>query len=139
MYKAAAPFPRFLKKGYDTFMTATRLRNARTPDPATRRAIELFLKEIAPYYGIAGAVLFGSRARGDHRPDSDVDLAVLLRGQKSNPLPIVSHMAGAAADVMLDTGILVEAWPIWLEDWEHPEQSSNPDLLKNIRRDGIPL
>ena len=114
-------------------------RNAIPPDPATRRAIRLFLKEIAPSYDIAGVILFGSRARGDHRPDSDVDLALLLRGQKSNPLPIVSHMAGIAADVMLDTGILVEAWPIWLDDWEHPERATNPDLVHNIRREGIAL
>ena len=137
MYNAAAPFPQSTRLGYYSFMITPQ--NAMEPDPATRRAIELFLKEIAPRYDIAGAVLFGSRARGDHQPDSDADVAVILRGEKDNPMPIVSRMADAAADVMLDTGILVQAWPIWLEDWEHPERSSNPPLVDNIRREGIAL
>jgi predicted nucleotidyltransferase len=108
-------------------------------DPVTERTARVFLKQISAQYDIAGAVLFGSRARGDFHQDSDADLAVLLRGQKQEPLPVMRQMARTAFDVMLDTGVLVQALPIWLEDWEHPEQSSNPDLLKNIRRDGIPL
>lgn len=28
---------------------------------------------------MAGIILYGSRARGDHRPDSDYDLLVLIR------------------------------------------------------------
>jgi predicted nucleotidyltransferase len=30
---------------------------------------------------MAGAIVYGSRARGTHRPDSDADVAVLLRGE----------------------------------------------------------
>ncbi|MCJ2079877.1 nucleotidyltransferase family protein [Methylobacterium sp. J-090] len=32
--------------------------------------------------------LFGSRARGDHRPDSDVDLAIWLPGHKGQALAL---------------------------------------------------
>jgi predicted nucleotidyltransferase len=108
-------------------------------DQATEHAIQKFLEKIASQHDVAGAVLFGSRARGSHRADSDADLAVLLRGPKENPFPIVREMARTAFDVMLDTGILIEALPIWLEDWEHPERSSNPQLVQNIRREGIAL
>ena len=34
------------------------------------------LAALAKKYGARRLVLFGSRARGDHRPDSDIDLAV---------------------------------------------------------------
>ena len=109
------------------------------PDNATEHAVRMFLEKIGRRYNVAGAILFGSRARGSYRPDSDADLAVLLHGPKSDPFPVIREMARIAFDVMLDTGILVEALPIWLEDWEHPEQSSNPELVQNIQREGIAL
>jgi predicted nucleotidyltransferase len=108
-------------------------------DVDTERAARSFLDRIAGRYDIAGAVLYGSRARGDHREDSDADLAVLLRGRKGNVFSIGGDMAEVAADVLLDTGILVQALPIWLEDWEHPEGFSNPYLIEDIRREGVPL
>jgi len=36
------------------------------------------IREIGQNYAIEQIVLFGSRARGDHRPTSDIDLAVFL-------------------------------------------------------------
>ena len=36
------------------------------------------IREIGQNYGIERIVLFGSRARGDHKPGSDIDLAVFL-------------------------------------------------------------
>ena len=46
-------------------------------DPVLRRAKE-GLREI---YGdrLAGAIIYGSRARGDQRPDSDYDLLALVK------------------------------------------------------------
>ena len=35
--------------------------------------------ELAQRTDVVGVLLFGSRARGDHRPDSDVDLVVIVR------------------------------------------------------------
>ena len=48
-------------------------------------------------------------------------------------------MAGVAFDLMLETGVLVDALPIWDEEWKHPDVFTNPVLLANIRRDGVPL
>ncbi len=57
-------------------------------DAETQRAVRCFLALIAGRYDIAGAILYGSRARGDHRPDSDADVAVLLRGARVRRLPV---------------------------------------------------
>ena len=46
-------------------------------------------------------------------------------------------MAGVAVDVLLDTGILVQALPLWHNELAHPEQFSNPALIDTIRREGI--
>lgn len=48
-------------------------------------------------------------------------------------------MADIAFDVMLETGILVMALPLWEEEFEHPKRFSNPGLIHNIRREGVRL
>jgi predicted nucleotidyltransferase len=49
-------------------------------DHDTRTALEAFRARILNRFGgkLRGLVLFGSGARGDHRPDSDADVAVFL-------------------------------------------------------------
>jgi hypothetical protein len=50
-----------------------------------------------------------------HRPDSDADVAF---------------------DVLQETGINISPLPVWLDEWEHPENDSNPALLQNIASEG---
>ncbi len=88
---------------------------------------------------MADAIVYGSRARGTHHPDSDADVAVLLRGNHQRFLPTKLDMADVAFDVLLETGILISPLPIWLDEWEHPDDYSNPTLLRNIDREGVRL
>jgi len=88
---------------------------------------------------VAGARLYGSRARASHDGYSDADLAVLLKGPRSNATSVGVDMAGVAFDVLLDTEVFVSPLPIWEEECAHPESYSNPRLLEAIRRDGIDL
>jgi predicted nucleotidyltransferase len=108
-------------------------------DHDTEEAVRCFLKSVSSSYDIAGAIVYGSRARGTHRPDSDADVAVLLRGEHEQFLNAKLAMADAAFDVMLETGILISPLPIWLDEWEHPDDYSNPALLRNIDREGVRL
>jgi predicted nucleotidyltransferase len=108
-------------------------------DPATEGASQRFLALIADQYDVAGAFLFGSRARGTHRTDSDADIAILLRGEHQRFLTTKLAMADIAFDVMLETGIIISPLPLWLDEWEHPENHSNPALLQNIAEEGIKL
>ena len=48
-------------------------------------------------------------------------------------------MADIAFDVLLDTGIRIQPFPIWEDEWTHPESYVNPDLLDNIAHEGIRL
>ena len=108
-------------------------------DPATRRATQSFIARISRHYDLAEAVLFGSRARRTHRADSDADIAVVLRGPHGQRADAAVDMAGIAFDVLLETGMLIEAVPLWEDEWAHPEHFNNPALIENIRRDGVRL
>lgn len=108
-------------------------------DAETERAARLFLQKIAQQYDMAGAILFGSRARQTHQTGSDADVAVLLRGEHMRFLPTKLAMADIAYDVLLETGIRVQPLPVWEDEWLHPERYSNPRLLANIAKDGIRL
>ncbi len=113
--------------------------DANAIDPGTEDAVKRFLSRIADRYDMAGAVLYGSRARGTHRPDSDADVAVLLRGERQRLLPTTLAMADVAYDVLLETGINIAPLPIWTDEWENSETHSNPGLLRNIAREGVRL
>lgn len=108
-------------------------------DRETASAAYAFVERLSPRYPVSGAILFGSRARGYFRPDSDADIAVLLRGRRGRFVDTKLAMADVAYDVLLETGVRIQPLPIWEDDWAHPESYSNPRLLENINRDGIRL
>ncbi|QVL47097.1 MAG: nucleotidyltransferase domain-containing protein [Thiocapsa sp.] len=108
-------------------------------DPETARAARAYLARIAERYDLAGALLFGSRARHSHRADSDADVAILLRGPRGHFLDTKLDLADIAFDVLLETGVLIQPLPIWEDEWEHPEHHSAPTLIRNVKREGIRL
>ncbi len=108
-------------------------------DRNTEYAVRRFIARLVTRYDMAGAILFGSRARKTHQPESDADVAVLLRGPPARFLPTKLAMADVAFDVLLETGIRVQPLPIWEDEWAHPETYSNPALLRNIAREGVRL
>jgi predicted nucleotidyltransferase len=108
-------------------------------DPDTDRAARAFVQRALVQYDLAGAVLFGSRARRNHRPDSDADVAVLLRGPRGAFRDTELALADIAYDVLLETGVLVPPLPVWEDEWEHPEHHRSPTLIRNIQREGVLL
>jgi uncharacterized protein len=108
-------------------------------DKETECTARRFLDLVQKRYVLAAALLFGSRARSNDGGDRDADIAVVLRGTPGDRTDAAIDMAGIAFDAMLETGILVDPLPLWEDEWNHPERFSNPALLANIRRDGIPL
>jgi predicted nucleotidyltransferase len=108
-------------------------------DSDTERAARAFLIRIAGRYAIDRAILFGSRARRTHSAESDADIAIILKGEQGKRSAVAIDMADVAFDVMLETGILIEALPLWSDELAHPEHFSNPALIRTIQREGIIL
>ena len=53
-------------------------------DEETGLAARAFMRRLEGRYSVRQAFLFGSRARGAHRPDSDADIAVVLTGARGD-------------------------------------------------------
>jgi antitoxin ChpS len=112
---------------------------ASRPAAGDNRAVSVFLEKLRGTYDVSETIRFGSRARGDNRPDSDLDLVVVLAGKRGDFIDTKLDMAGLAFDVLMETGILVQAFPMWEDDLAHPEQFPNPGLIRSIAREGIRL
>ncbi|MDP9013260.1 MAG: nucleotidyltransferase domain-containing protein [Pseudomonadota bacterium] len=107
-------------------------------DPDTEGAVRDFLARIPADIQLERAILFGSRARGEHRPDSDADVALILheRGDDGMTLMMLAELAYYA---YLDTGIMVQPVTIAIEDWLNPAAFPRPGFLRNVAREGIVL
>jgi len=107
------------------------------PDAKTRQALAAFRHRLADRYGarLRGLVLFGSRARGDHREDSDADVAVFL-GQVTDPIAEQMDLAEDAYYLYLDFGIMIQPW-VFRGGPGNPDLTRAAGLLKVVRSEGI--
>lgn len=76
----------------------------------TREQLLAELRALQPQFereGVAHMTLFGSRARGDHRPDSDVDLVIDVEPARQISLLDIAHLYGIIEDATgLESSIL---------------------------------
>lgn len=108
-------------------------------DVDTVGAAREFVRRVSSRYSVRSAILFGSRARGTHRSDSDVDIAIVLQGRRGKLISTSVEMADIAFELLLETTVYIQPLPIWEDEWDHPETHSNPRLIENIRTEGLPL
>lgn len=102
-----------------------------------RDAVLAFFEKLHSQYEVAQLILFGSRTRDDYQPDSDADVAVIIRGEPGDFVETKLSLTGLAYDVLLQTGVRIQPFPIWETEWSNPERYSNPYILQNIAREGI--
>jgi predicted nucleotidyltransferase len=107
-------------------------------DPDTESAVRAFLARLPVDLRLEYTILYGSRARGEERPDSDADLALIL-AEGEGDWQLVGSLAELAYDVFLERGILVQPVPISPNHWLNPERFPRPGFLRNVARDGIVL
>ena len=79
-------------------------------------------------------VLFGSRARGDAEPDSDIDVLVVLHGSV-NAGEEIGRTGGIVAELSLKNDVVLSCLFMDYERYQH----RNGPLLRNIRKEGVPV
>jgi len=79
-------------------------------------------------------VLFGSQARGDAEPGSDIDVLVVLKGSVK-PGEEISRTSAIRSDLCLKFGEVVSCIYMDADRFAH----RNGPLLRNVRKEGIAL
>ena len=104
---------------------------AAPPDPVLLR----FRSALDAAYGdrIERIVLFGSRARGDARLDSDYDVAVFLR-EIGGVGEEIARLVDLGDDILVDTRAFISA--IALPEGSYRDRTG---FMAEMRRDGIEL
>lgn len=82
---------------------------------------------------IERVVLFGSRARGQARPDSDYDVAVFLRSLDDRWRE-ADRIAEIATDLMDEAGAVIHAMP-----YPAGAYRDRTPLMHEMRREGVDL
>jgi predicted nucleotidyltransferase len=106
-------------------------------DDERKREMEDLKKKLVNLLGPQAfkMVLFGSRARGDYGSESDVDVAILVRGlTREMKRRILDQVAEIELEYLLPISVLVFSE----DDFEHLKKRERRIAI-DIEREGIPL
>lgn len=101
----------------------------RRPDIVNQ--ISQAIQRVAP---TATAILYGSEARGDARDDSDIDVLILLDGDKLT-LKQEMEVTGPLNEIEWQTGILVSPTVMLRKQWEN--MPFKTPFYINVMNEGI--
>src|SRR5439155_12765310 len=110
-------------------------------DTEVDTALARFAVAARKHYGerLKGLYLFGSRARGDHRPDSDADVAVVLEDGDWVSWKERWLLNRLAYDPSLESGVVIQPWPFSRLQWNAQYSAPSTALLASARREAIPI
>jgi uncharacterized protein len=103
----------------------------------TLKCILTHLKQdLVDIYGdrLLQLTLFGSQARGDAEPGSDIDVLVVLK-PPVNPGEEIKRTGKAIADLSLHYDVVISC--LFVDEVHY--QTRNGSLLRNIRKEGVLL
>jgi len=99
-----------------------------------KKLLKKFKSEIKCIYGkqLKSVYLYGSYARGDARPDSDIDLLMVVKGE-FDYLEMLKRSDDFAASFCLENDVVVSR--AFVSEKEYKEKQI--PFLINVRRDGV--
>jgi predicted nucleotidyltransferase len=83
-------------------------------------------------YRLDRVLLYGSQARGDAGPESDVDVLVVLRGEV-DPVAELHRAGHLSADLSLENDLVILCLYMSEDEFAHGDDL----FLRNIRREGV--
>jgi uncharacterized protein len=98
--------------------------------------IQLIRQKVNELDGTAEVILYGSRARGDNKRDSDWDVMILLN-RKNVDKKIEQTFRHHLLDVELEIGVPISVFVYSKSEWEG-KYSITP-LFKSIKKEGISI
>ena len=104
------------------------------PNPAILQELKVSLRMLLGDQ-LVSMVLFGSLARGDHNDDSDIDVAVIVRGLNRK---LKNQILDEVAELELVHHRPLSVFVISEEEFNHLRNRERRIAL-DIDRDGIPL
>jgi len=104
-----------------------------------RIALAEFVKRVrqALSDNIVDLRLFGSEARGDATPDSDIDVLLIVQPDTAR-VPLEDRIIDIAFDVNLECGVYISPRVVTPAILSHPVWRETP-FLKTVARDSLPL
>jgi predicted nucleotidyltransferase len=121
-------------------------------NPALQPILQQLKQDLAALYGdrLSHLTLFGSQARGDSEPESDIDVLVVLRSRNAaegaspsdndaklpiNPGEEIKRTGKIVADLSLRYDVVISC--LFMDETYY--QTRNSALLRNIRQEGVLL
>ena len=103
---------------------------------ASRSAVDEFYLALKRLYGsrLRDLILYGSWARGAARPDSDIDLAIVLSG-RVNAGREIDRLVNIQTDVNLKYNTVISVYPVSMRRYS----TVRSPLLLNVRHEGVAL
>ena len=104
-------------------------------DQITDPVLTRFRRELDAAYGerLERVILFGSRARGDAREDSDYDVAVFLKDFESFGEEMWT-IAEIETSILLDMGAVIHAMP-----YRAGDIAARTAFMGEVRREGVAI
>jgi len=101
------------------------------------RALDVLVERLNEQYGdhVRSVLIFGSKARGDARADSDIDVLAVLDNDDPR---LRSQVRRTAARVSLEYDVLISIRAVSHSRWEEMSEYEYP-LYKTIKNEGICL
>jgi predicted nucleotidyltransferase len=100
-----------------------------------RYVLQSMMGYINGFVNVSFVALFGSRARGTHRKDSDTDILVITEIQLKPDMHVFERCSQLNEMYKADVSISL----IGAKQWEKPRYKSQRELKESIERDGIVL
>lgn len=105
-------------------------------NPTLQTILSQLKQDLSALYGdrLRQLTLFGSQARGDSEPESDIDILVVLESPV-NPGKEIKYTGEIIAALSLYYDVVISC--IFMDETDY--QTRNSALLRNVRQEGIAL